>query len=89
VGLHDVGGVKCHHLSFLQEDIDWQIWIDAKEPHVPRKFAITYAAVRDQPQYVALMDDWNLAPAVTDDLFAFAPSAQMQSVPLADLVAAD
>ena len=29
LGIHEAGGVPCHHLSFEQETIDWQLWIDA------------------------------------------------------------
>lgn len=41
VGLHNVGDVSCHHLLFRQENLDWQIWIDAGERPLPRKLVIT------------------------------------------------
>ena len=33
---------SCHHLSFEQATIDWQIWIDAGADPVPRKLVIAY-----------------------------------------------
>ncbi len=41
VGLHNVRGVECHHLTFSQDDIDWQIWVENSQTPVPRKFVIT------------------------------------------------
>lgn len=89
VGLHEVDDIPCHHLLFMQEDIDWQIWIDARAPHLPRKLAITYVDEPDQPQYVALIDAWDLAPAVTEDVFVFAPPSGAVQAPMTDLVAED
>jgi hypothetical protein len=41
VGLHLVRGVQCHHLVFVQDDIDWQIWIENSHTPLPRKMVIT------------------------------------------------
>jgi hypothetical protein len=87
VGLHNVGDVSCHHLLFRQENLDWQIWIDAGEPPLPRKLVITYIVEPEQPQYVATMDDWNLAPTLPDSTFVFTPPKDAKNVPMADLVA--
>jgi len=87
VGLHAVGETKCHHLLFRQENIDWQIWIDAGKQPLPRKLVITYVAEPDQPQYVATMDDWDLAPAVSEATFTFTPPADAKSVSMSELVA--
>ena len=35
LGIHDVAGIPCHHLSFEQETIDWQLWIDAGPSRCP------------------------------------------------------
>lgn len=87
LGLHSVGATPCHHLLFRQENLDWQIWIDAGKQPLPRKLVITYTTQPDQPQYTATIDDWDLAPAVSAETFTFAPPAGAKSVPLSDLVA--
>jgi hypothetical protein len=87
VGLHAVGETNCHHLLFRQENIDWQIWIDAGKPPLPRKLVITYIQEPDQPQYVAMMDDWDLAPPVSKTTFTFTPPAGAKAVSMSDLVA--
>jgi hypothetical protein len=61
--------VKCHHLAFRQEGVDWQIWIEEGANPVPRKVVITYKESAGYPQYIALLSDWNLAADVPDSQF--------------------
>jgi hypothetical protein len=67
VGPSLLDGVRVHHLAFVQETIDWQIWIEDGPTWVPRKFLITYKAVPGEPQYTAVLKAWNfglpIAPA--------------------------
>ena len=51
LGLNDIDGVPCHHLSFSAGDADWQLWVDSGEQPVPVMMAITYmsAASRRSP----------------------------------------
>ena len=51
LGLHEAAGVLCHHLSFEQAAIDWQIWIDAGRDPLPRKLVIAYKTEDEVPQY--------------------------------------
>lgn len=51
VGLGVVDGVECDHLAFRNAETDWQIWIDAGEHPVPRKYVITSKTVAQAPQY--------------------------------------
>lgn len=87
VGLHSVKDVPCHHLAFRQDNLDWQIWIDAGPQPLPRKFVITYTKEPDQPQYVATMDHWELSPALSEETFTFTPPAGAKSVKLSDMLA--
>jgi hypothetical protein len=86
VGLHSVGDTQCHHLLMHQENIDWQIWIDAGKLPLPRKLVITYKQTPGQPQYVATMDHWDLSPTISKDTFKFTPPADSKAVSMADLV---
>jgi hypothetical protein len=69
VGLHDVEGIRCHHLAFVQKYIDWQIWIEDGLQMVPRKVVITYKALPESPQYTAILTDWDLNARFSDILF--------------------
>jgi hypothetical protein len=57
----EVGERMCHHLLFTQENVNWQIWIDAGDKAVPRRFLITYKNEPGQPQFEAVLDQWGLA----------------------------
>ncbi len=64
VGLSEVDGVRCHHLAFVQESIDWQVWIEVGPHPLPRKVVITYKESAGAPQYVGRLSEWDLAPAL-------------------------
>lgn len=69
VGLHDVEGIRCHHLAFVEKYIDWQIWIEDGMQMVPRKIVITYKVQPESPQYTAILTDWDLNAYFSDILF--------------------
>jgi hypothetical protein len=73
VGEGLVQGVKCHHLAFDKDDIQWQIWIDAGDKPVIRKLIINQKRLPAEPQWTAYFTDWNLAPQLSDSLFVFSP----------------
>ena len=70
LGIHEAAGVPCHHLSFEQATIDWQIWIDAGTDPLPRKLVITYKTEDEVPQYAVTIRKWNLQAKLPDALFA-------------------
>ena len=80
VGLHKVRGVPCHHLAFDRKDIHYQVWIEAGDKPVLRKVVITQKKLPDSPQWTAYLFDWNLAPSLGDDLFAFTPPAGARKI---------
>jgi hypothetical protein len=73
LGVHEAAGVACHHLSFEQATIDWQLWIDAGKDPVPRKLVIAYKTEDEVPQYAITIRKWNLDASTPDELFAFTP----------------
>ncbi len=86
LGIHLAGGAPSHHLVFAQPTIEWQIWIDAGETPLPRKFAITYVREPGEPQYVATMGRWHMSPVFPDALFTFEPPDRAVRVEAASLV---
>lgn len=71
LGLHQVAGVRCHHLLFTNPSVDWQIWIEANGQPVPRKFVISYKQTLAHPQFIAEMSDWNFSPRLPEGTFTF------------------
>jgi hypothetical protein len=68
-GLHNVGGVRCHHLAFVEKFIDWQIWIEDGKQLVPRKIVITYKTMPGSPQFTAVLSEWDLKTRLPESIF--------------------
>ncbi len=73
LGLHQVRGIECHHIIFTQDDLDWQLWVEASGTPVPRKIVIVYKQEPGIPQYSAVISEWDFTVATTDELFEFRP----------------
>ena len=71
LGIHQVEDIPCHHLAFANEWLEWQLWVDAEGPPLPRKLTITYMDEPGEPKYTARFLSWNLSPELDDDLFVF------------------
>jgi hypothetical protein len=69
VGFGEVQGARCHHLAFVEDGVDWQIWIDDGRMRVPRKLVITYKTLPGSPQFIALLSDWDFQTRLADSLF--------------------
>ena len=72
VGPALVGEIPCNHFAFRQEGVDWQIWIQKGDSPLPIKLVITTTDDEARPQFVSVLD-WNVAPALSDDMFTFEP----------------
>lgn len=70
IGLHKVDGVRTHHLAFIGDRVDWQVWIEDGTELVPRKVTITYKTLPSSPQYSAVFSEWNLAARLPDVIFS-------------------
>lgn len=80
-GLHRVGGVPCHHLAFVQDGLQWQIWIEAGAKPLPRKILINHQSRQAaSPQWTAYLRDWNLTAQLSDNLFIFTPPAGAKKI---------
>lgn len=80
VGLNRVRGVSCHHLSFTQDDFNWQIWIDAGDKPLPRKLLVNQKLLPGSPQWTAYLTDWNFSPELADSLFTFVAPAEARRI---------
>jgi hypothetical protein len=69
LGLHDVGGTRCHHLAFVDKEVDWQVWIEDGTQMVPRKLVITYKLQPGSPQFSAVLSEWDLDERLADTVF--------------------
>lgn len=71
LGRQRIAGVDCHHLAFVQDDIDWQLWVEEGTQPLIRKVVITYKGEPQSPQFVANVSDWRIDPPLPDYAFQF------------------
>jgi hypothetical protein len=80
-----VGGVETHHLAFRTAQVDLQVWVDAGDEPLPRKYVITTKWTTGAPQYSVQLRDWNTRARFDADAFAFSPPAdalQLEALPV-------
>ena len=80
VGLGVVDGVRCHHLAFRGNEVDWQIWIEEGGKPLPKRFIITSKWMTGAPQSIVTLKNWNLSPRLKDEHFDFSPSKDMEKI---------
>jgi hypothetical protein len=82
IGYARVDGVDTDQYAYRQDGVDWQLWIERGERHLPVKIAITSTAQRELPTYTARLT-WNTHPVLTPDMFAFSPPVDGMRIKLA------
>jgi hypothetical protein len=87
LGPTDVNGRRCESLAFVEEDIDWQIWIDSGPQLTPCKLVITYKSQPSQPQFSAVFSDWNFNPRIAEPVFTPSVPPGTEKIPFAPVVA--
>jgi hypothetical protein len=88
-GKHRVGKWTCHHLIFRQDEVDWQIWIDAGVLPVPRKVLIVYRNTPGQPEFSATLDRWDFSPKISPGRFEAQLPAGVKRVDVKELIQAE
>lgn len=85
MGVENVDAIPCHRIKFIQEDMDWEIWISVKTPRSLRRVAPDMedlmALMGDQKPQLQEMemelsisyDNWDFSPELDDSLFKFEP----------------
>jgi hypothetical protein len=79
-GLHSVDGILCHHLLFLDDDTEWQIWIEDGPNPDPRKYVVKYSMDDRDYLFVAMINNWDFNEYAPDEMFNFI--APFGSVPI-------
>lgn len=68
-----IHGTPVHHLAGRTETVDYQVWIPEGAQPLPLRVVLTYKNAEGQPSFRAQFSDWNLAPVIQDNQFAFTP----------------
>ena len=81
LGANEVNGRSCDALAFVERDVDWQIWIDTGPQLTPCKLVITYKAQPSQPQFSAVLTNWDFAPRIAEPVFKPQLPAGVEKIP--------
>jgi len=79
-GRHYLDGNWYHHLLLSTDAVDVQLWVAEGESPEIHKLVITYTDLPGEPQYRALLRDWDFTPAIDAAMFTFTPPADARKV---------
>ena len=80
VGLNYVDGGFHHHVLLATDAVDVQLWVEDDDTPLIRKIVITYGEEPGEPQFIALLRDWNAAPAPSPADFVFTPPTGAEEI---------
>jgi hypothetical protein len=66
-----VAGIKCTHLAFRGETVDWQIWVDQSDTPLIHKISVSYRNMPGVPQYTAWISNWSVPGNIPEGQFDF------------------
>jgi len=79
-GRHYLDEYWYHHLLLSTDAVDVQLWVAPGDAPEIRKLVITYTSKPGEPQYRALLRDWDFDPAIDSTTFTFTPPADARKV---------
>jgi hypothetical protein len=71
LGMTKVDGKDCFHIAGTTADRTYQFWISDDALTLPMKMVIVYTNRDMNPQYEAVLSDWQINPALPAALFEF------------------
>jgi hypothetical protein len=83
-GRHYLDGNWYDHLLLASDSVAVQLWVARGAVPEIHRLVITYTDLRGEPQYRALLRDWNFAPAIDNSMFTFSAPASARKVTFRD-----
>jgi hypothetical protein len=83
VGSVTLAGEPHEHIALRYGDVGLQLWIPSAGDPLPRRLSLTFEGARGRPQLRADFRAWDLAPDVSERVFAFDPPEGVRAVPFA------
>jgi hypothetical protein len=80
-GFLGLGGVRCHRVHLAGSMRDAELWVGV-EDYLPRKLVVSFNQKARTPRLTAVIDDWNLAPRLSDGTFVFQPPEGARKIPM-------
>ena len=87
LGERTVDGEVLDHLSFETTAVDWQLWLERGDRPLPRRLVITFVNAPGAPEYLTVINKWELDREVEGSLFRFDPPADWRRIDIAKVPA--
>ena len=71
LGITKVDGKECFHIAGTTSDKTFQFWIANDAYYLPLKMVIVYTGKELDPQYEAILTNWQINPILPASLFEF------------------
>ncbi|MDR3716179.1 MAG: DUF2092 domain-containing protein [Puia sp.] len=85
LGTTKVDGKECFHIAGTASDKTFQFWVSNDAYTLPMKVVIIYTDKEKDPQYEAVLSDWQINPSLPPALFEFNPPPKARKIKLATL----
>jgi hypothetical protein len=85
LGTTNVDGKECFHIAGTAKDKTFQFWISNDPFYLPIKMVIVYTAKEMNPQYEAVLSNWQINPSLPGSLFDFTPPPKAKKIRLSPL----
>jgi hypothetical protein len=85
LGLTKVDGKECFHIAGTAADKTFQFWIANDAYYLPVKVVIVYTNKELNPQYEAVLSNWQVNPSLPDALFEFTAPPKAKRIKLVPL----
>ncbi len=79
-GDEKINGISCYRLAFKGKEVDWDIWIEKGKRPLPHKYLIISKNEPEKPEFSVEFSDWNVKPALDNQLFAFVAPTDARKV---------
>jgi hypothetical protein len=83
LGMTKVDGKDCYHIAGTTPDKTYQFWISDDALTLPIKMVIVYTSRDMNPQYEAVLSDWQINPMLPASLFEFMAPPKAKKIKMA------
>jgi hypothetical protein len=83
LGMTKIDGRDCYHIAGITADKSYQFWISDDALTLPLKMVIVYTNRDMNPQYEAVLSDWQINPILPASLFHFMVPPKARKIKMA------
>lgn len=83
LGMTKVDGKDCYHIAGTTPEMTYQFWVSDDALTLPIKMVIVYTSRDMNPQYEAVLSDWQINPVLPSSLFEFMAPPKARKIKMA------